>query len=257
LTWIEDLYAAGARNLIISGGEPTLDPQLANYVRHARELGYEWVTLETNAIQFSKPGLAERLRDAGVGDCFVSLHSGDEVTSDAITRAPGTFRRTVAGIKRLLAAGVPVRLNCVLTREGIEVVEGVPDFIHRELAGYPNLQGLMLSQPTDPFDPSLLRQIVPEPDRLRTVLRRVIDRAFALGVPVSGLDGPCGPPLCAFDADPRITALVPIPEPLRDRTYLRACDQCAVRGACYGVRLADVELYGDACVRPLATAPAA
>lgn len=257
LTWIEDLSAAGARRLNISGGEPTLDPQLEDYIRRARAIGFEAVTVETNAIQFAKGALAERVRDAGITDCFVSLHSGDAATSDAITRAPGTFSRTVAGIKALLAARVPVHLNCVMTREGIEHLEGVPDFIHRELGADPNLRGVMLSQPTDPYDRTLLPQIVPEPSRLRTVLRTVLDRAFALGLPIRGLDGPCGPPLCAFGADRRITALMPIPERLDGRTYLGGCERCAVRSACFGVRIADVELYGEACVSPLATVPQA
>jgi MoaA/NifB/PqqE/SkfB family radical SAM enzyme len=257
LTWIEDLYAAGARRLIISGGEPTLDARLESYIRRARELGIYAVTLETNAIQFSKGGLAERLREAGLTDCFVSLHSGDAATSDAITRAPGTFPRTVAGIKALLAAEVPVRLNCVMTREGIEHLEGVPDFVHETFGTHPYLHGLMLSQPTDPYDRSLLPSILPEPDRLRTVLRQVIDRAFALGIKVSGLDGPCGPPLCTFGADRRITPLTPISEHLDGRTYLPACEACAVRSACFGVRIADAELYGDACALPLASVPSA
>ncbi len=255
LTWIEDLYAAGARSLIISGGEPTLDAGLDRYIARARGLGFAAITLETNAIQFAKPGLAERLREAGLTDCFVSLHSGDAATSDAITRSPGTFSRTVSGIQALLAAGVPVRLNCVLTREGLDHVEDLPEFIDREFDDRGNLCGLMLSQPSDPFDPSLLPAIVPEPARLRAVLCKVIDRAFDLGVAVSGLDGPCGPPLCAFGADPRIADLSPIGELLSGRTYLPACEGCAVRAACYGPRIADDDLYGDSCVEPLVEAP--
>ena len=257
LTWIEDLHAAGARSLIISGGEPTLDSKLEAYIRQARAVGFEIVTLETNAIQFSKSALAERLRDAGLSDCFVSLHSGDAATSDAITRAPGTFTRTVAGIRALLAAGVPVHLNCVMTREGIEHLSGVPDFVHAQYGNHPLLQGLMLSQPSDPYDRSLLSAIIPDPERVRAVLPAVIDRAFALGLAVRGLDGPCGPPLCAFAADRRITDLQPISETIAGRTYLPACAACAVRHACFGVRVADAEMYGDACVRPLPSAPAA
>jgi len=252
LTWIEDLRAAGARALIISGGEPTLDSGLESYIRHARGLGFTEVTLETNAIQFARPGVAARLRDAGLSDCFVSLHSGDAETSDRITRAPGTFERTVGGIKELLAARVPVRINCVMTREGLDHLEAVPDFVHDTFGDDPSLFGLMLSQPTDPYDRALLSEIVPEPDRLRSVLRRVIDRAFDLGLKVSGLSGPCGPPLCAFGADRRITNLAPVPEQLDGRAYLPACDGCGVRHACFGVRIADVELYGAACVSPIA-----
>lgn len=251
LIWIEDLRRAGACRLIISGGEPTLDARLADYIGYARDLGFEAVTLETNAIQFSKAPLATRLREAGLHDCFVSLHSGDAATSDAITRAPGTFARTIAGIHALLDAEVPVRLNCVMTGEGIEHLEGLPDFIASTFGAHPYLRGLMLSQPTDPFDPALLPAIAPQPRRLREVLAKVIDRAFALGVPVSGLDGPCGPPLCAFAADRRITALRPISESLDGRTYLPACASCGVRHACFGVRIADAKLYGDECVQPL------
>ncbi len=252
LVWIEDLFAAGARRLIISGGEPTLDPQLESYVRRARELGFLSVTLETNAIQFSKPGHAERLRDAGMTDCFVSLHSGDAATSDAITRAPGTFPRTVAGCKALLEAGVPVRFNCVMTREGIDHLQGVPEFLMSNFGEYPSGRSLMLSQPTDPWDRTLLPTIIPEPERLRTVLASVIDQAFDIGVEVSGLDGPCGPPLCAFGADKRITKLTPISEEIEGRTYLAACEKCSVRKSCFGVRVADVELYGEACAKPIA-----
>jgi len=255
LLWIEDLHAAGAQRLNISGGEPTLDKDLETYIRRARELGFLAVTVETNAIQFSKPGLAARLRDAGLTDCFVSLHSGDAATSDAITRAPGTFVRTVAGIHALLNARIPVWLNCVMTREGIDHIEGVADFVHAQFGDHPCLEGLMFSQPTDPFDRALLPAILPEPERLRRVLPRVIDRAFSLGVQVSGLDGPCGPPLCAFGADRRITALAPIPERLEGRTYLPACSHCVVLHACFGARNADVEMYGDSCVQPLLDLP--
>jgi MoaA/NifB/PqqE/SkfB family radical SAM enzyme len=253
--WIEDLHQFGARHLIISGGEPTLDGQLERYVRHARSLGYETITLETNAIQLARPGEAARLRDAGLSGCFVSLHSADPETSDAITRAPGTHARTVKGIQALLAAGVTVSLNCVLTREGLPHLAALPDFVHSSFGAHPRMEGLMLSQPTDPFDRALLSQILPEPAALRAALHETIERAFALGVAVRGLDGPCGPPLCAFDADPRIATLEPVSEALDGRIHVAACETCAVRRACFGVRVADHEMFGEACARPLAAAP--
>jgi hypothetical protein len=255
--WIEDLHRAGARHLIFSGGEPTLDPQLDRYVRHARALGYETVTLETNAVQLAKPGAAARLREAGLTAAFVSLHSGDAATSDAITRAPGTHARTVKGTLALLEADVTVSLNCVLTREGLAHLAGLPDFVHATFGAHPRLEGLMLSQPTDPFDHALLPGILPEPAALRAALRETIDRAFALGIAVRGLDGPCGPPLCAFGADPRLARLAPVPEALDGRVYPPACAGCAVRRACFGVRVADHAMFGDACVEPLAVAPEA
>lgn len=252
LVWIEDLRAAGARSLLISGGEPTLDAELPRYVERARALGFAEITLETNAVQLAKPALAERLRDAGLTSAFVSLHSGDAAVSDAITRAPGTHARTVLGVRALLGAGVPVVLNAVLTAEGLDHLGQLPDFIDAAFGRHPLLRSLMISYPTDPFDRALLPSIVPDPPRLRAALRGAIDRCFELGIAVRGLDGPCGPPLCAFGADLRITDRAPKPGPLDFRFHLPACAGCAVKAACFGVRQVDVDRYGDASVSPIA-----
>ena len=252
LGWIEDLAGAGVRSLIVSGGEPTLDPRLEQYLRHARALGITAITLETNAIQCARNDLATRLRDAGLTTAFVSLHSADATVSDAITRAPGTHARTVLGVHALLDAGVAVKLNAVMSAEGLDHLAALPEFIHREFGRHGNLlKKLMLSYPTDPFDQALIPAIVPEPVKLRRVLRETLERCFALGLVPEGLDGPCGPPLCAFGADPRVTSLAPIQEVLTFRQYLPACDGCAVRAACFGCRTADVALYGDTCAEPI------
>lgn len=247
-TWIEDLAAAGVRLLTISGGEPTLDPELCELVAHARSLGFTGVTLETNAIQMAKPGYAERLRDAGVTECFVSLHSPDPAVSDAITRAPGTHARTVRGVQALLAAGIPVRLNAVMTAEGLDALPGLPDFIHEHFG---SILGLAVSFPATPFERSLLDAIVPDPDRMRAALRRLIPRALDLGLSLSGIDGPCGVPLCAFGADPRVADLSTRVPPVPFRRHLPGCDRCAVRTACYGVREADADRFGDRCIQPI------
>jgi len=249
--WIEDLWAAGARSLIVSGGEPMLDPELGRYVERARALGFVRLTLETNAIQASKPGYAARLAEVGVTQAFVSLHSGDPAVSDAITRAPGTHARTVAGIRALLDAGIVVVLNAVMSAEGLEKLGDLPDFIDATFGRHPKLQSLMISYPTEPFDRSLLRTIVPDPARLRAALRKAIDRAFSLGITVRGLEGPCGPPLCAFGADPRIVSGKPVPGPIDFRKKLPGCDRCAVSPACFGVRHVDVEMFGETSIAPI------
>lgn len=251
LRWIEDLRKAGARSLIISGGEPTLDPDLPRYVEYARNLGFTDVTLETNAIQAAKPGQAERLAKAGVTHAFVSLHSGNATISDAITRAPGTHERTVRGIHALLEAKIPVVLNAVMTAEGIEHLSSLPDFIHDTFGKHPLLSSLMISQPTEPFERALLPKIVPDPVRVREALRATIDRAVELGIAVRGLDGPCGPPLCVFGADRRVISGKAISGSVDFRRYVPACDRCAVRSACFGVRHVEVELFGEGCVEPI------
>ena len=255
LGWIEDLRAAGAEILIVSGGEPTLDRALPDYVRRARELGFGSVVLETNAVLASKPGRAEELARSGLTSAFVSLHSSDAATSDAITRAPGTHERTVRGTRALLDAGINVRLNAVATAEGLDRLPSLPSFVARELGNHPNLESLMISYPTMPHDRSLTSKIVPPPNALRSALTETIEQASELGVPLANLGGPCGPQLCAFDADRRAATLAPIEGPVDFRRYVPECDRCAVRTSCFGVRDIDVEMFASECARPLSRAP--
>ncbi len=251
LRWIEDLHNAGARSLIISGGEPMLDGRLADYVARARALGIEHVILETNAVLADREGAASALKAAGLTHAFVSLHSPDAAVSDAITRAPGTHARTVRGIRAFLAAGVPVKLNAVLTRQGLEQLPGLPSFVDKEIAEPARFSALMISYPSAPFDAALQGSVVPEPESLRRSLRATIDNALALGFRLEGLDGPCGPPLCSFDADPRVTALRPSSGTVPFRRHVAACQDCAVRGSCLGVHEGQLRIHGEAAITPI------
>lgn len=251
LTWIEDLRAAGAEHLSISGGEPTLDASLPDYIRRARALGFELVMLQTNAIQCARPDYARGLHEAGLHEAFVSLHSGDATVSDRVTRAPGTHARTVAGIRALLDAGITVNLNAVMTPETLVTLEGLPAFIRTEFGQHPGLRGLVLTLPIAPFDAALATELIPDPDDVRRVLRATLDRASALGVVIHDLDGPCGPQLCAFDADPRFATLRAVGD-VTFRRRLPACNGCSVRDACFGPRLEQIARFGDACAHPLA-----
>lgn len=258
LAWIEDLHAAGARALLLSGGEPMLDARLPDYVARAKELGFRDITLETNAVLAERDNLAVRLHEAGLTAAFVSLHSGDAATSDAITRAPGTHARTVRGIRALLSAGVAVKLNTVLTAEGLERVAELPDFVHAEFGGPRGLPPLMLSYPSTPYDASLAPTILPDPIRLRAALRATIERAQALQLRLEGLDGPCGPPLCAFDAaayarapegEQRAESEVPF------RRHVPTCEPCGVRRSCFGPHEGQLSRFGESSVTPVIADP--
>jgi MoaA/NifB/PqqE/SkfB family radical SAM enzyme len=251
LTWIEDLRAGGAQSLIISGGEPTLDNELPRYLERARELGFAPITLETNAIRMARPGFAQKLKDAGLERAFVSLHSGDPSVSDRITRAPGTHVKTVKGIQELLNAGVGVALNCVITADSIETLADLPDFVHNTFGKHEKLETLVISDIGATYDSEQLKVLIPRPEMTRKALTKAVERALILDVKTDGLGGPCGPPLCMFGADPRVIPIEPLPSPVDFRKYVPACNSCGVQFACYGVRDAHAERFGDDYVQPL------
>ena len=251
-TWIEDLYELGARNLTISGGEPTLDRSLVDHVRRARDLGMDAVVIETNAIQIGKrPAMAAELRDAGLTRAFVSFHTADAETSDLATRAPGTHARTVAGIRALLEARVHVILNAVVLKDTVARLPELPGFVRRTFGrGGGWFGGVSISVPVLPYEYELTESILAEPEDVRASLARTIDAAEQEGVLIFGIDGPCGPPLCAFGADRRVTDLAP-KGPVSFRTYVAECEGCKVRGSCHGVQPDEYKRFGARAVAPI------
>ncbi len=250
-TWITDIFNLGGRSLTISGGEPTLDRHLAEHIRHANALGMSSIVIETNAIQIGKrPEMAIELRDAGLTRAFVSLHSADAAVSDIATRAPGTHAKTVAGIRALLDAQVHVILNAVILRDTVAGLSEFPRFVRNTFGKNGWLGGVSISVPVLPWDYTLTPHILAEPEDVRAALAKTIDAAEKEGILIFGIDGPCGPPLCAFGADRRVTDLSP-KGPVSFRTYVPECEKCKVRGSCHGVQPDEVARFGSRAVLPI------
>lgn len=106
----------GCSMAVLSGGEPTLRPELAAWARRAGELGLAF-GLITNGRMLAYEALAGELAAAGLSYAQVSLHAGEAAEHDRLTRAE-SFHQTVAGVERLHGLGVEVTVNTVLTRGG-------------------------------------------------------------------------------------------------------------------------------------------
>ncbi len=250
----------GAR-VVLSGGEPTLSPRLLDYVRLARAHGPHPVTLETNAVRLGEPSLAQALVDAGVGVTFVSLHGCRAEISDAITEAPGTFDKTLAGIDRLAALGVTLVLNFVICERNYRELEAQVAFVHARWPGA--LLNISFVAPSADVVPQE-RSLVPRYSDVRPYLARALERAAELGLAVGGFENMSGLPLClvptstAPDATnatnstiARAFELGDLPEGLDRGEFVRAdaCRACALGAKCYGLRRGYAEIWGTSELR--------
>ncbi len=111
---IDALAEAGTLFLSFTGGEALLHPHLEDFVRHARERRFA-VRVKTNGTLLTPPRVS-RLQAAGVLGVDVSLYGARPETHDAFTADPGSFERTVAGVRSARDAGMKVRVSVSVMR---------------------------------------------------------------------------------------------------------------------------------------------
>jgi cyclic pyranopterin phosphate synthase len=106
----------GVRRVRLTGGEPTLRPDLLDVVRDVRGTpGIEEVALTTNGQFLDR--LARPLREAGVARLNVSLDTLDPERLQRISGRTASLERIVAGLRAALEAGFEkVKLNVVVVR---------------------------------------------------------------------------------------------------------------------------------------------
>lgn len=108
-----------------TGGEPTLRRDLPQLVRYARRLGMR-VNLISNGTLVT-PEYARVLCDHGLNSAQVSIEGPSAEVHEAITRAPGSFEATCAGVRSLAQAGITVHTHTTISRGNIGCVEEVVD----------------------------------------------------------------------------------------------------------------------------------
>jgi cyclic pyranopterin phosphate synthase len=113
-TMFEGLRRAGLTRVRLTGGEPLLHAEIVDIVAHLASLGFEDLSLTTNASQLAR--LARPLKEAGLQRINISIDTLDEARFRAITRG-GELKAVLAGIDAALAAGLtPLKLNTVVLR---------------------------------------------------------------------------------------------------------------------------------------------
>jgi MoaA/NifB/PqqE/SkfB family radical SAM enzyme len=107
--------ADGYDGVWLTGGDPTLRPDLARLLLLSRKLGFRRIQIGTNAVRLSSEAYARRLASAGLNYARVSLHAATPAVHDRLLALPGAFEKAMRGIKNLRDSGVYVGVNFVVT----------------------------------------------------------------------------------------------------------------------------------------------
>lgn len=124
---IDILADAGVLILAFSGGEPTIRPDILQLVRHSSERGM-FTAVATNALLFASRKRVKEFKRAGLKFAQISLDGLDPKTHDCFRGVPGSFNKTVQGIKNCVAEGLFVEIATTGTRFNYKEIPGMIDF---------------------------------------------------------------------------------------------------------------------------------
>jgi SynChlorMet cassette radical SAM/SPASM protein ScmF len=124
---IKEAKPLGLQFVKLTGGEPTLHPQLRELITLIREEGLK-ITIETNGVLIDQE-LAEFLvNESRVAFISISLDGASAETYEKLRGVKGSFDRAVGGIRALVALGFHPQVICTLHRGNVSEIEAITAF---------------------------------------------------------------------------------------------------------------------------------
>jgi len=115
---VDDLRRRGYDGVILTGGEPTLEPALPEIVAYCQQVGLP-PRLITNGTRLADAAYLDALVDAGLGHVHLSLHSHDPELHGVLTGNPDGHGAICAALELIgeRSDRVSADINAVITSE--------------------------------------------------------------------------------------------------------------------------------------------
>jgi PqqA peptide cyclase len=126
-----EAHELGVTYLDISGGEPTIYPELKRLVWEAKSLGW-YTSLNSTAFQMGK--VINDMESVKLDKVCVSFISLDQELNDRIRGGKDTWRETMHGIDVLSESRVDLALHFIASKDNYRELPDVVDFAFDKLA---------------------------------------------------------------------------------------------------------------------------
>ena len=125
--------ATRVSDILFTGGEPTLNDNLTDFIAVAKERGYRKIALQTNGRRLCYIDYCFRLLENGLNHVHVALHGSTRKYHDHITRSPGSFFQVVRGLENMKFLkknfDFKMSVNFVINRLNIRNIGPYIDFV--------------------------------------------------------------------------------------------------------------------------------
>lgn len=143
------LVQAGYDGVILTGGEPTLHPQLIDIIRICVELGIA-VRMITNGQKTANKRFLRMLMDAGLDHLHVSVHSMKEAVQTYLTGCKESLKNIRQTLRNAGALGLSCDVNTVIcAQNAAHLDEGVKQIVR----DYPHIRHFVFNM----IDPKMNR----------------------------------------------------------------------------------------------------
>lgn len=120
---LRQLADSGGLFLTLSGGEVLERADFFDVAEAARSLDFALRVFTNGALV--DEGVAERLAGLDPVDVSVSVYGPDRASHEYVTRTPGSFLASLAGLERLAERGVSTVMKCTLMRHNLGRIDEI------------------------------------------------------------------------------------------------------------------------------------
>jgi radical SAM protein with 4Fe4S-binding SPASM domain len=123
---LEEMYGAGFRIIVFSGGEPLLREDIFDLIQYADTLGM--ITLMGSNGTLITEAIAKKLKSNGLKAIAISIDHIDPIIHNTFRGSDQAFDQAVSGISHCMRAGLNVQVNCTITKENLLHLDQIMDF---------------------------------------------------------------------------------------------------------------------------------
>ncbi len=112
--------------LIVSGGDPTIHPEIISIITYANRQGFKSIQLITNGRMLAYRLFSDKIIKAGLNEITFSIHGHTPEMHDSLTRSKGSFKQVMAGVKNVRAhKNIIINTDIVITKQNYRFLENI------------------------------------------------------------------------------------------------------------------------------------